>query len=571
MSSGSMLTCKLMLFSRCMRAVLLSVAVQFLLLTVFLLFVNFELMHPLQWVTGTLSLVCSFYTWFASIPLIAAVVLYGVTLSQQHLAERRYCCTRFQWMLYNTPRKLLFLGAHLFVGYLTAWLYTGYLHSDYRQLIYRCYSQDCLSSYHVFLLGMGIVAGCYYFVSVHMRQEVSIDYAIVDQSLTEKLRELLYSTLMKAPVKSLMPTLCYSTIFSLCGSLLKDKLSHLLGVDADDRLVGIIDMASNVRLIFYAWMLTTQILSNMHLMQCFYAILLSEDLPLVVSRNRGSLASDKEVTVVSALGLFNVHVVHCLAAHFIYNESKRKDSPVRLEIFRLTEPGNRPANWRELCDQCLSIVCSFTDEFTDSMKQISVMKGTEPNHDINSAILAEKLLLRQYNQLYGIRSVVTTPNEDHSQRLDTKPRHVPNWCERASIQIEESFQRLLRRIPGIIYLFAEPEGAKTVFLLENSQPIVWLTQALAEICVASLKEDRYGVVQDDLPAIIKSLHRLKCELDNLSNTMGNLKATNISFNCLRSAVRRSLYNLCNSFYDYLDEIISTGEELRQLQSFVHHG
>jgi len=127
-----MLTCKLMLFSRCMRAVLLSVAVQFLLLTVFLLFVNFELMHPLEWVTGTFSLVCSFYTWFACIPLIAAVVLYGVTLSQQHLAERRYYSTRFQWMRYNAPRKLLFLGTHLFVGYLTAWLYTGYLHSDYR-------------------------------------------------------------------------------------------------------------------------------------------------------------------------------------------------------------------------------------------------------------------------------------------------------------------------------------------------------------------------------------------------------------------------------------------------------
>ncbi|XP_034485885.1 nucleoporin Ndc1 [Drosophila innubila] len=572
MSSTTVLSCKLMLFSRCLRAVLLSVLVQFLLLIVFLLFVNFELMHPVHWVAGTLRLLCSFYTWFASIPLIGAVVLYGVTLSQQHLAERRYCSTRYRWMLYNGPRKLLFLGAHLLVGYLTAWLYTGYLHSDYRHLLYRCYGQDCLSSYHLFLLGMGIVAGCYYFVSVHMRHQVSIDYAILEQSRTEKLRELLYATLRKAPFSSLLPTLSYSILFAVCGSLLKYRLSHLLGVEADDRLVGLVEMASNVRLLFYAWMLTTQILSNMHLMRCFFAMLLSEDLPLVVSRNRVSLASEKQVTVVSALGLFNVHVVQSLAAHFIYNESKRKDSTVRLEIFQLTEPGNRPANWRELCDQSLSIIGSFTDDLTDSMRQISQMKGSEQSSDINGPLLAEKLLLRQYNQLYGIRSAVAPPpSEDHVQQWDTKPRHVPNWCERISIQLEESLQRMLRRIPGIIYLFVEPEGAKTMFMLENSLPVVWLTQALAEICVASLKEDRYGVVQDDLPAIIKSLHRLKCELDKLSNTMINLKANNISFNYLRCAVRRSLYNICNSFYDYLEEITPTGEELHQLQSFVHHG
>lgn len=132
MSSTAITTCKLILFGRCLRAVTLSVVVQYLLLTVFLLFVNFELLHPLDWLTGTLGLVCSWYTWFASILLIAAVVLYGVTLCQQHLAERRYCATRYRWLIQNGLRKLLFLGAHLFLGYITAWLYSGYLHTDYR-------------------------------------------------------------------------------------------------------------------------------------------------------------------------------------------------------------------------------------------------------------------------------------------------------------------------------------------------------------------------------------------------------------------------------------------------------
>ncbi|KAH8388529.1 hypothetical protein KR093_008929, partial [Drosophila rubida] len=585
MSSGTMLSCKMALSRRCVRAVLLSVAVQFLLLAIFLLFVNFELWHPLQWVAGTFRLVCSFYTWFASIPLIGAVVFYGVTLSQQHLAERRYCSTRYRWMLNNGPRKILFLGAHLLVGYLTAWLYAGYLHSDYRHLLYRCYGQDCLSSYHVFLLGMGIAAGCYYFVSVHLHHEVSIDYAIVEQSRSQKLRELLFSTFKGAPISSLLPTLSYSLVFALLGGFVRQRLGHLLGVDVDDRLVGILDVATNVRLLFYAWLLSSQILSNMHLMKRFYAMLLSEQLPLVVSRNRlVSHKQQQQLTVVTGLGLFNVYVVQCLTAHFLYIESKRKDSPVRLEIFQLTEPGNRPVNWRELCDQCVYIVGNFTDELSDSMRQVSVVKSndehpTAAHSDVNAALLAEKALLRQYNHMYGIRSVVaqsseTTP-EHRQQWQQAKPsesiRHVPTWCERVSIQLEESLQRLLHRIPGIIYLFGEPEGAKTLFLLEHSLPIVWLTQALAHICVASLKEDRYGVVQDDLPTIIKTLHRLKSELDKLSNSnASNLKSASVILNYLRCAVRRSLYNVCDSFYNYLEDIIA-GEELLQLQSFVHHG
>lgn len=412
---------------------------------------------------------------------------------------------------------------------------------------------------------MGIVAGGFYFATAHMRTEVSIDYAIVDLTRTEKLREVFYSTLLKAPINSLIPTLSYAFLFWICGSVVKNKLSHLLGVNSDDYLAGIIDVITNGRLLFYAWLLTTQVWSNMHLMRRLYAMLLAEDLPLVIARNRMNISNEKQLHLVSCLGLCNVHVVQCLAAHFLHKQAKRKNSPIRNEVFQLTEPGNRPANWRALCDQCLSIVDSFSEDLDNSMRQISVVKDSnEP------VLLAEKVLLRQYNQSHGIRSVVSPPRiEPPAQAWQAQPiRHVPNWCERTSLQLKEYLQRLLRRIPGIVYLFTESEGGKTQFLLEHALPVVWVTQALAQICVASLNEDRYGVVQDDLPNIIKSLHRLNSELDKLNNSIPNLRTTNPSFNNLRCAVRRSLYNICISFYDYLGELIPAGEELRQLQMFV---
>ncbi|EDV53950.1 nucleoporin Ndc1 [Drosophila erecta] len=573
-ASSSSNACKLLLLGRCLRAVLLSVAIQFLLLTVFLLFVNFQLLHPLAWVTGTLRLVASWYTWFASIPLVASVVFYGVVLCQQHLSERPYCPTRFRWLLHYGPRKLLFLGAHLMVGLLTAWLYTGYLHTDYQHLRYKCYGQDCISAYHVYLLGIGMTAGCYHFVSVHMRQEISIEFPIVDQSRAEKMRELLYGSLAKSLVRSLLPTLSYTAVFWLFGPMICHKLSHILSVDMDERLEGFFGVATNVRLIFYGYMLTAQILSNMHLMRCFYGILLSEDLPLVVSKPRAAFAHEQDITLVAGLGVFNVYVVQCLAAHFFYKLALRKNSAQRAEIFQLTEPGNRPANWRSLCDQCLSILGSFTEELTESMQKISVLKGAQSlpmpkiTESLTASLMAEKVLLRQYNQIHGIRPIVSPTREDAFDRPADGIRHVPNWCERVSRQLEQSLQRLLQRVPGIVYFFKEPEGSKTTFLLANSLPVVYLTQALAQVCAASLKEDPYGVVQSDLPAIIKAINKLRNELDKLSSVIGNIRAPSSSFNVLRCGVRRSLYAICNSFCDYLGDLLPPGEELRQLQDLV---
>ncbi|XP_017084095.2 nucleoporin Ndc1 [Drosophila eugracilis] len=573
-ASSTSNACKLLLLGRCLRAVLLSVAIQFFLLTVFLLSVNFQILHPLAWVTGTLRLVASWYTWFASIPLLASVVLYGISLSQQHLSERPYCPTRYNWLLHYGVRKLFFLGAHIMVGFLTAWLYTGYLQADYQHLRYKCIDQECVSAYHVYLLGMGITAGCYYFVSVHMRQEITIEFPVLDQSRAEKFRELIYSSLARSLYRSILPALSYTAFFWLFGRTICHQLSSIFSVGLDERLEGFFGVAINIRLLFYGYFLTAQIWSNMHLMRCFYDILLTEDLPLVVTKQRAAFAQEQEVTMVAGLGVFNVYVVQCLAAHFFYKLALRKDSTQRAEIFQLTQPGNRPANWRALCDQCLSLLGSFTDELTESMQKISVLKGAQSlpmpkiSETVSANLMAEKLLLRQYNQMHGIRPIVPPSREETVDRPADGIRHVPNWCDRVSKQLEQSYHRLVQRIPGIVYFFKEPEGAKTTFLLSNSLPLVYMTQGLAQICVASLKEDPYGVVQNDLSAIIKALNKLRNELDKLSSVIGNIKAPCSSFNVLRCAVRRSLYAVCTSFCDYLSELLPPGEELRQLQDLV---
>lgn len=90
------LECRKICVERFVFAILYSVAIQFVLLTVFLLLVNFSLFGPVAWVLGTFRLLCALSTWLAAMPLVSAVIVYGVCLAKAFLADGRYCPTRFQ-------------------------------------------------------------------------------------------------------------------------------------------------------------------------------------------------------------------------------------------------------------------------------------------------------------------------------------------------------------------------------------------------------------------------------------------------------------------------------------------
>lgn len=124
--------CKKICLFRCLSAVGLSVGVQFMLLAVFLLFVNFHILHPIGWIAGTIGVMLSFCTWLSIIPLISAAVIYGMLLGNSHLAVKKYYTSRFQWLLGTALRKATFLFVHVIVGFLTAWLYARFLHDDYK-------------------------------------------------------------------------------------------------------------------------------------------------------------------------------------------------------------------------------------------------------------------------------------------------------------------------------------------------------------------------------------------------------------------------------------------------------
>ncbi|KAL9897784.1 nuclear division cycle 1 [Glossina fuscipes fuscipes] len=571
--------CKMLLLSRCLIALVLSVFMQYLLLAVFLLFVNFNALHPMRWLKETSSLIFSFYTWVVITPLIVSIVIYAILLGKSHLAIKRYYASRFVWLVKTFPRKLSFLGIHIVMGLLTACTYTQFLHEDYRSLTYECYGQRCLNPYYTFLTGIGISSGFYHFCKANLKQEPEAEFPNIQQASIVRLCAL-HSILYKSLLKSFMPCLYYTFIYWLLGHYGNERLALLFGMDLEENYISFFSTVTNLRLLFYAWILSSQILSNMQLMQKLFSIFLTQEMEFVIEKAQLvcpnlETKADKDVTLVEALATTQVPIIQKLGALQLQTMGNSSMISKRSAIYNLSIPGGYPTNWNNLSAQCLAIMNEFIEDLSQSIKSISTLKNAEfiSKAQTSATIAAEKLLLRQYNVIYGIRKMV--PNAPAVTTL-TCPKPLPTaqrikeYFDNKYKQLHTTLHTTLRRTPGFFYMFCEPEGAKAAFILSNSQIIIWICQGLAGICASSFKEDKHGVVQITLPEIINTLLRLKQESDKLNNVNLNGKKWDQNLIALKSAVKRSLYKITTIYGDYLPDIIEDAENLRILSSFRNY-
>ncbi|KAL5284259.1 NDC1 family protein [Megaselia abdita] len=569
MASTPELECKKILVYRCLHAVGFSLATQYFLLAVFLLFVNFHPLHPISWISSTVGLVFSFYTWFCSMPLIAATIVYGIFLGNAHLAGRKYYSSRFSWLVAKTPKKAAFFAIHGVLGFLTAWLYSRFLGEDYRNLTFSCFEDStCINSRFTFITVNGIYAGVYYFVRTFLTKDIEVEFPVIQEKRYIKIRSKLYSNLYNSLFKSLVPTLMFTLFYCIFGGLINERVGSIFGAKTDGELSSLISIFSNIRLILYVWVLSSQILTNMNLINSFFSMLLTEEIQFPIEKSVH--VNDGVTTLVEALALDRLPIAKQLAAFDLFRLSNTSVSGRRQQIFSLSSPGNHPHTWNSLSAQCLVVMNVYVDELKNSLTKISNLKNPIPGVQFcadNATLNAQKLLIRQYNQSCSIRRMMMDEPTPAPQPTVSPQENI---IETVKKFLEQSIKNALLAVPGLFYLFGEPDGAKTKFLIKNSQEVILVTQGLAGICAISILEDKYGVVQGELSKILKALLNLKTELDKLSNVNINGRKLDKNYFILKSAVKKSLYRICTVFGDYLRDIIEEPEDLRNLLCFVSY-
>ena len=119
---------------------------------------------------------------------------------------------------------------------------------------------------------------------------------------------------------------------------------------------------------------------------------------------------------------------------------------------------------------------------------------------------------------------------------------------------------------GIKYLFGYLPMDMITHCLEDGQVIIWSVQGLANMLVASLTEDQFGIVQKDLLVVLSGFIKLKQCIEKM-NRIPCLTRRGAGSNgmCIKmkqgiaAAVKRSLYNVCLHFGPYLKDLQLSSE------------
>ncbi|CAG4970512.1 unnamed protein product [Parnassius apollo] len=249
------------------------------------------------------------------------------------------------------------------------------------------------------------------------------------------------------------------------------------------------------------------------------------------------------------------------------------DANRRSEIFTLSQPGGHPRNWNNLLEKCMSIINAFN-------KELDIINGDGSAGEPDSSYSIELKNIETHGSSLT-SSLYSSPlrNMAKSPQLFVLKDHNRNKTDDTfSNAVKEEFNNFIQRLcqkPGISYFFGELTDTRLKFLLIQSQPLIWTCEGLATIVAASLKEDKYGIVQSDLPAVITALINLKQKLDKLikPGLVPRKHFVNDGFalrlrSALISSVKRSLYKIVITFSKFIHEIPLEHEIQMAIQPFL---
>ncbi|XP_058062213.1 nucleoporin Ndc1 [Anopheles bellator] len=549
-------------------AIVISVGLQYLLAIAVLIFVNFDLLHPMSWIADTMRLLLSPYTWLVSIPASAAFIFHGLALAKTCLLENRYYPTVFEsWCRGLVNRSYLLLTAGI-MGCLTALFFTRFLRAEYRLLVVTEVNDrsSTVNERFLYLLVSGLFAGSYFYFS---RESDSLSTQTSErrvQGERKNFRQDLGMILFDSIRQSFVPTLIYLCFYYTLVWLFRGRSAQLLGKEVSTAY-GFYRTATDLRLQLYTWLVFAMILAKMKLMLRLFRIFVYEPHEFIISVGSYQKQSKTSEPVLSeALDYRQIPVIQLLAAEDLCTIGKESNNSRRCLFYQLTDPGGHPLNWRHMCDTCLKLIRDFTHELHESIGGIDlspsppmVMMGGRLRPTTSTDI--DRLLRQQYNQNFGIRSLSAPvlPNAG-----GTVPVANADIC--ASLKNAISLTSILERFPIYQYLFVESKTAKSCHLLSvKSELIVKVTEGLSTLACHSLQEDQYGVVQDDLPNIVHVLLELKKVIEKISAIKLDVKKNKRNDNSIKGVVTNSLSLIGETFAPYLNDLVFEPNDLQALR------
>lgn len=547
---------------RLIIAVLWNIGLQTFLAVVLVFLIQIDFLHPVSWVTSTLH---EIFGWKMGLNI---VLLGLVSFFQAYVYGSYYMIplpkyfTRFSMFLNMfSVQNTLFIILYALSGYFTMGLYSSLAKSNYNVLKKKCvfYDGQCLVEQSLFLQFAGMWMGLYYFTNIHIFGTSMLMFPHIYQDKFQQIKLAVNNILSMGFKNSIMPVAYYCLFYYIWGSKPRNVVSDVYSLYLEDPPLDNVFNLLSSGIWIGLWFYTSLFFVSVYTMRTIFNIILTEPMKFPIE-------SETSLMLHNALALraqFNGY----LGAQDLRIMSMT-DPARRQAIFTLSQPGGHPRNWNNLLEQCLSIINDFS-------KQLDAVNGD------GKSIEAENVALRNMGNMPGPGFTYSgnLRNMAQSPKLRELKDHNKNKVEETFANVvKDEFNIFIQKLcqkPGISYLFGELTDTKLKFLLMQAQPVMWTCEGLACIAAASLNEDKYGVVQNDLPIVISTLINLKQNLDKLTkpglvprkHILSDTFAIKMK-TALISSVKRSIYKIAITFSKYMQEIPLEPDIQVALQPFL---
>jgi nucleoporin NDC1 len=409
-------------------------------------------------------------------------------------------------------------------------------------------------------------------------------FPVIQQLKFLQVKSELQPLMKHAMIDAISPTMYFIIMYFLNGGAIRDYVSDIMDYNIEDKSLETVFGLMNISLVFYAWCFSGIFIFTIYTVKFMFQVNLMEHLVFPVTpvyKNCNGL------TLHQSMCMIDIPIIQ----HLGYLDLKilaEKDHGRREELFTLSHPGGHPYNWNAIVEESLKLITKFTEDInkpnTESQPVPKSKEYTVTTDDFSPKSSAVVSTGNHSTSISGMRNMSLRVQDMSNIYLYQSPSNIVQFQSPLVSMYQDSVIRTVKlyatqaldalcKKPAISFIFGELPDAKVRYYLAQCQPVIWAVQGLSHLAAASFKEDRYGVVQKDLPAIITSLFQLKEALDKLK--IGNYKRSKKTEHhdirmkaALRSAVKRSLYCICITFSDYVKELPLTKGVLQQLQDFL---
>uniref|UniRef100_A0A2K6T4U7 Nucleoporin NDC1 n=1 Tax=Saimiri boliviensis boliviensis TaxID=39432 RepID=A0A2K6T4U7_SAIBB len=500
--------------------------------------------------------------------------------------------------------------------------------------------QTCLNEYHLFFLLAGAFMGYSYSLLYFVNNMNYLPFPIIQQYKFLRFRRSLLLLVKHSCVESLFLVRNFCILYYFLGHIPKAWISTAMNLHIDEQVHRPLDTVSgllNLSLLYHVWLCGVFLLTTWYISWILFKIYATEAHVFPV---QPPFAEGSDECLPKVLNNNPPPIIKYLALQDLMLLSQYSPSR-RQEVFSLSQPGGHPHNWTAISRGCLNLLNGMTQKLVlyqeaaatngrvSSSYPVEPKKFSSPEETtfqtpkssqmprpsvptlVKTSLFSSKLSTPDVaslpgipfgssvmNRMAGIFDVNTCYGSPQSPQLIRRGPRL--WTSASDQHMTEfsnpspstsiSAEGKTVRQPNVIYSWIQNKREQEIMdfsseasiqaVFSDAQMHIWALEGLSHLVAASYTEDRFGVVQTTLPAILNTLLTLQEAVDKYfklphasskpPRISGSLVDT--SYKTLRFAFRASLktaiYRITTTFGEHLNAVQASAEHQKRLQQFL---